>query len=115
MEIENLNKIIQIAKQLGWSVEITEPTNYICFRQNSPAGQDFFVGIKYSEIKEIPKKVEDFYKSYDVSYETYLWLDEDGHGTNGAPYDMRDLYEDMEACENMICELAEALKLIDFD
>ena len=34
---------------------------------------------------------------------------EDGHGKNGAPYDMKDLYGDMEACQDMIYELYQAL------
>ena len=25
------------------------------------------------------------YDNFDVDYETYLWLDNDGHGKNGAP------------------------------
>lgn len=112
--MDHLNKIIDIAEQLGWSVNVTEPKNYICFSQNSPAGQDFFVGIKYDDVKEIPKKVMNFYEAYDVSYETYLWLDDNGHGTNGAPYDMKDLYEDMQACEDMTKKLSDALNSIKF-
>ena len=64
-------------------------------------------------IKRIPKPGEEFseqlqerYNNFDCSEETYLWLDNTGHGTNGAPYDMKDLYEDMEACEEMLRELA---------
>ena len=50
------------------------------------------------------------YEDFDVSSEAYLWLDSDGHGTNGAPYDMKDLYEDFEACESAIYDLWEYLR-----
>lgn len=43
-----------------------------------------------------------------------MWLDSDGHGINGAPYDMKDVYEDMEACQNMILELYIRIKQIFF-
>ena len=39
---------------------------------------------------------------YDVSYETYLWLDNTGHGKNGAPYELEDVLEDIKACEQYI-------------
>ena len=39
---------------------------------------------------------------YDVSYETYLWLDNTGHGKNGAPYELEDILEDIKACEQYI-------------
>ena len=47
-----------------------------------------------------------------MCYETYLWLDSDGHGKNGAPYDMKDLYEDMEACREIIYELYEIVEAV---
>ena len=37
--------------------------------------------------------------------EAYIWLDDSGHGKNGAPHDMKDVYEDMEACKSMLGEL----------
>ena len=43
------------------------------------------------------------------SYIIYLWLDETGHGRNGAPYDMIDIYNDMLECESIIEELIEEL------
>ena len=36
-----------------------------------------------------------------------LWLDEFGHGKNGAPYDMKDVYEDFEWVKNRILTLVE--------
>ena len=38
-----------------------------------------------------------------------MWLDIDGHGKNGAPYDMRDVYDDMEAVNDMLWDLYDDL------
>lgn len=59
--------------------------------------------------------IKDYYDNYDCSYEAYLWLDNTGHGTNGAPYDMKDVYEDMEACEEMTFELWKSLSEEDWE
>lgn len=53
-------------------------------------------------ISEIAHNLYSTYENFDVSYEAYLWLDDTGHGTNGAPYDMKNIYEEMEICENLI-------------
>ena len=113
--MKNLNKIIKVAQNLGWYVDVTEEQNYVNFSQCSPAGQDFNIEITYEDVEDIPQQVREFYDGFDVSYETYLWLDETGHGKNGAPYDMKELYEDMEECETMTGDLAEALEEIDFN
>ena len=39
--------------------------------------------------------------------------DDNGHGTNGAPYRMRDVLEDMEAAERGIENLLDAIKEMD--
>ena len=55
------------------------------------------------------QKVAEYYSDFDVSRETYLWLDDTGHGKNGAPYDMIEVYHDMEECEELIQELKDDL------
>lgn len=44
-------------------------------------------------IPELWGELDDFYESYDPDYETYLWIGEDGHGKNGAPYHIKDILE----------------------
>lgn len=44
-----------------------------------------------------------------MSYETYIWLDDTGHGRNGAPYDMIDVYNDMLWWRNSLEELSDFL------
>lgn len=104
------NKIERIAREAGWSVYIDEETkDYISydFGKYSPAGQDFHVSaeLEHLEIETLMDNLNSRYSDFDCSEETYLWLDDTGHGKNGAPYDMKDLYEDMEACQEMIMDL----------
>jgi len=99
-------KILNKAENVDWSFQVHE--NYVLFSKFSPAGQDFNIEIdldKDDEIADILGKMYGRYDSFDVSEEAYSWLDETGHGANGAPYDMRDLYDDMESCKEMILEL----------
>ncbi len=101
-----ISNLLKIAEECGWSYQ-NEDINTILFSQYSPMGQDFNFVI--DDIDERGKcadalvdNLERYIDNFDVSYETYLWLDTSGHGSNGAPYDMKDLYEDMEACRNMM-------------
>ena len=113
--MELKDKIIKVAEENGWSVYIEDETeDYICFDfgKYSPAGQDFHVSAELEdmEIETLMDNLNSRYADFDCSEETYLWLDNTGHGTNGAPYDMKDLYEDMEACQEMIMELYRAFE-----
>lgn len=87
------------------------------FEKFSPAGQDFSfeVSVPNEEDEDIfYDNVADvifmYWEDFDVCQETYIWLDETGHGRNGAPYDMKELYEDMQACSDMIHDLWLALE-----
>ena len=80
------------------------------FGKYSPAGQDFGIDVEGDDLEELVDNIYKYYDDFDVSHETSLWLDETGHGRNGAPYDMKDLYEDMEVCEQYIYDLYEIIK-----
>ena len=104
-------KLIKKIKNIGFFVEEYENEYY--FSKYSPAGQNFHFYIDKTEIEtveELANAVYKYYENYDCSEEAYIWLDNTGHGKNGAPYDMKDLYEDMEACEQYILDLYEILK-----
>lgn len=106
-------KIEMIAEELGWTVTWSKDdygTKFVMFSNYSPEGQDFNVEFDYKNLIEIKDKLREYYDSYDPSYEAYLWLGNDGHGKNGAPYEMIDVYNDMVACEEMIDKLAYAIK-----
>ena len=77
------------------------------FGKYSPAGQDFSFCVSGKTKDELERNIVEYYDGYDVSYEAYIWLDNEGHGKKGAPYDMKDVYEDMVACREFIWELYE--------
>lgn len=99
-----------VAKILGWKTDWDDGT--VEFSQHSPAGNECVVSLNYKNVTDIPALVAEYYEGYDPSYEAYLWLDEFGHGKNGAPDNMGDVYADMQECERMIKTLSEALNRI---
>ena len=103
--IELTPELTDIIEKHEWSIDY-EDDGTIYFSKYSPAGQDFgFYVESVNTLEELADKVYDQYNEYDVSEAAYLWLDDSGHGKNGAPYDMEDVYKDMEACEQNIFEL----------
>ena len=106
MNNKYLEKIQEIAENLGWKV--TVDNDYITFQMSSRAGQDFNVELQIDEddtVFEFIEKIWQYYNNFDISYEAYLWLGSDGHGKNGAPYKMIDVYKDMEECAERIRKL----------
>ena len=118
---KRFEKIYEIAEREGWQVDSYYVNNEteVCFsfEKYSPAGQDFYVSVSVPNEDDedifydnVADAIYKYWEGFDVSYETYIWLDETGHGRNGAPENMKDLYEDMEACEDMIHDLWLALE-----
>lgn len=106
-----LQQIIKKAKEFGWSVTVDEDRTFIEFQDYSPARQDFIFTVSISDgnIDAIPDRIAEYHNDFDVSEEAYIWLDDTGHGKNGAPYDMRDVYNDMEECKKMVWRLYDYL------
>ena len=111
-------KVIEIAEENGFSVNVynnreDKEEYYFEFGKYSDCGRDFTFDIVFdtlSDISDIADKIYEFYDDFDVSYETYIWLDNFGHGTNGAPDDMLDAYNDTKQCEGFIEELYNAIQ-----
>ena len=114
------DRIIEIAEENGWKVDIEsndgDDFSYE-FSKYSPADQDFSfkAEMKDNNVHTLLNDIEEYYDNYDCSYEAYLWLDNTGHGLNGALYDMKDVYEDMEACKKMVYELWKLLSEEDWE
>lgn len=103
---KEIKRILEKIKSLGWVVDIDNSNEYVTLSKFSPYGHDFNIDIHIEENgNDFIYNIYKCYEEFDVSYETYLWLDNEGHGKNGAPYDMKDVYEDMVACQNFIYEL----------
>ena len=100
----------KIAEALEWNFHNHE--EYILFNKHTSEGQEISLEIDKEEancLACIAREAKQRYESFDVSEETYLWLDNSGHGKNGAPYDMKDVYEDMEEAKEEFGKLADLL------
>ena len=114
---EIIAKVIEIAEENGFSVNICNNREdkeeyYFEFGKCSDCGRDFTFSIFFNtldDISDIADKIYEYCKNFDVSYETYMWLDNFGHGINGAPDDMLDAYNDTKQCEGFIEELYNAI------
>ena len=114
---KKFEKIYEIAEREGWKVDYSytdenETMVIFSFEKYSPAGRDFYFEVyvpndedEYVIYDSVADAIYTYFEGFDVSYETYIWLDEEGHGKNGAPYDMSDVYKDTESCEKMIDDL----------
>lgn len=104
-------QIIAVATGLGWQASTTKYENRVVFdfQQYTPKGQDFNVSVemKDGDFDRFLCELENFYEGFDPDYETYLWIGNDGHGKNGAPYHIKDIVTDMEEAEKMIETLYE--------
>lgn len=100
------DKLIDILISDDIKISEDDKSAYVELSFFSPEGQDCSLSIeKGDNIECFCDNVYEYYDNYDVSYETYLCLDSDGHGSNGAPYDMKDVYEDMVWCQNKIYDI----------
>lgn len=61
------------------------------------------------DLNSLIGNIKEYYDNFDVDSEAHLWLDETGHGKNGAPYRMKDVVKDMEEAEKMIDRLLDAI------
>lgn len=108
-------KITEIAEVLGWSVDFSESHNGsidVNFAKYTSYGQDFNfnVALEDNDMEAFIDNIHDYYESFDVDDEAYIWIGSDGHGKNGAPYHIADIVKDMEEAETMIADLYEAFK-----
>lgn len=63
-------------------------------------GQNIVFETSVRKFSEFINEFKSHTENYDCSSEAYIWLDSSGHGKNGAPYDMHDVYTDMEEVKN---------------
>lgn len=82
----------------GYRTEINYDT--VTFYKKAPKGLDFSFEVNIGDdINDFARNIHNLFMDYDVSYETYLWLDNTGHGKHGAPYELEDVLEDIQNCE----------------
>lgn len=103
-----------LSKQLQDIIESHDFSIYFCgngtyeFGKYSSEGQDFNFTVDIgNNIRDFANNILRYWEDFDPSEEASLWLDDTGHGTNGAPYAMIDVYNDMVECKGFIYELYE--------
>lgn len=121
MELQAIiDKVTECAESIGFSVRAYtyEQDGYVDFEFNTDTrfGQDFFACCRMedNDPDTLIRAVYDYWQDYDPDYEATLWIGEDGHGKNGAPYRISDIVHDMEECEERLEELYDAISQIDF-
>lgn len=105
-------KIINKAEKLGWKVRkagfiITNDENveHYVF-SNKPDNQSTYYNMSIAANgANFIESINEFYEEFDVSLNAYCFMDENGHGVEGVPYDMKELYESMEKFRDMIKQL----------
>lgn len=107
----DVEKLLKKCKELGFTVTQNDD-NTVLISQFSPEGQDCNVYVKTDNMIE---NLRSYTANFDVSEETYYWLDNCGHGKNGAPYDMKDLYEDMQWWKDTLSVLINELEKLCLD
>ena len=109
-----LEKLQKQVEKLGWSMEIYE--DYINLTTFSPQGQEHYheITLKHLENGDVDfySFIEELYEcadNFDVEENTMLWVDDEGHGKNGAPYRLKDVLKDMEWCKKQSVKLCNKL------
>lgn len=111
-----INAVIGCAENKGWHVYVCDhPTKdevMFEFSKFTPAVQDFSSSATMQNgcLDSFIREVEEYYEGFNPDEETYLWLDERGHGLNGVPYRMKGVLADMEAAERMVADFLIALQ-----
>ena len=96
---------------MDWSYSVSESSNNgetcVELQRSSPQDQDFIVTIWFETGNEcdFADKLEEYWRDFNPSEEAMNWVGPDGHGTNGAPYDLQDVINDMVDCKEMLREL----------
>ena len=105
-----MNETIEkVAELCGWKVYI-DNTNFEF--EKMIGTKDFVFAISYEEksLQSFVFQIEDYLKNFDVDYETSIWIGEDGHGKNGAPYHIKDILDEMYSAKEQIAILLYELK-----
>lgn len=109
-----LQDLLNQAEKLNWTCK--EYEDYVSFTKYSPEGQEHFheVELTLNEKGEIDfhsfvEELENQSECFDVERNAMLWVDDDGHGKNGAPYHYKDLLNDMKWCKKESVKLSKKL------
>lgn len=104
-ENEREERFFGICEGQGWSAYRVETNGDIAVYELEKCVNEHDVVQTIWVTHSFEDSLRDLYESYDPDYEAYIWLGDDGHGKNGAPYRMRDVLENMENVRQSIEDL----------
>ena len=108
-------QIEKAAEATGWNVTIFERyVEYgggydILFQMHTDRGQERNECFWVERLIALPYEVSERYQNFDPSKEASLWLEDTGHGKNGAPHDMEDVLNDMKEVKGALKKLYDEL------
>lgn len=110
-----IDRIIYKVEELGWSVTkyLGVVTDVYTLMKKNSFDMLLDINIVYKDTEDPNKfigRVGNCYQDYDVSRETMRWLSEDGHGIDGAPYYIPDVYRGVEEFESVLLTLRNELE-----
>ena len=94
----------EICESFGWTVRVYSDDNLVELEKYSRAGEDFGFSVS---IDNFVKDVCDCADSFDIDEHVRMWLEA---GERGQPTSVRTLLEDAEDIDEMLSDLANALK-----
>lgn len=108
-------QIEQATDNAGWNVTIEKDKQgySVAFQMyTDTAGQDVNVELQVAKLDDLKHEVYEYWQNYDVDEEASLWIGDDGHGKNGAPYHISDILKDMQEVEDSLESLYDELNKI---
>ena len=106
-------KIASAFEKLDLSFELDAESQTLEISTYSPEGQDCSATFKADYMENLLRDMAEWIYDYDADYQASLWIGDDGHGRNGAPYHLKDIVTDMEWWRDQIDELHDRLCEID--
>lgn len=106
------NEMISALERCGVEVSVSEDMLTITYHTAHGGEENEEIPSSQFGDRNIAIWLRYTYDFYDVSYETYIWLDDTGHGKNGAPSEMEDVLADKKEWERKLSELADAAERV---
>lgn len=100
------DETIEIIENEGWQIVEYESDGDVCIGKYSPAGEDFFFTVS---IQNFAREVEKYAQDFDVDEHVEMWIEARKSGVSGVPSTIQELFEDAEAIQEMLNDLAGAL------
>ena len=112
----NIQPVELVCVALGWDFreDKNEDGHFVTISRKTPFGNEIIIEACLSVESEadLEYAIRDAYDTMDVDYETYIWLDSNGNGKNGAPTHIKDVLADMQEKKRLLGELRKAVERI---